>query len=46
MKLDTETEIEAVLKKGLNDGKGINDVANLIADSGIRSRATARGAWP
>ena len=37
MKLDTETEIEAVLKKGLNDGKGINDVANLIADSGIRS---------
>lgn len=23
MKLDTETEIEAVLKKGLNDGKGI-----------------------
>ena len=37
MKLDTETEIEAVLKKGLNDGKSINDVANLIADSGIRS---------
>ena len=37
MKLDTETEIEAVLQKGLNDGKGINDVANLIADSGIRS---------
>lgn len=37
MKLDTETEIEAVLKKGLNDGKGINDVANIIADSGIRS---------
>lgn len=37
MKLDTETEIEAVLKKGLDDGKGINDVANLIADSGIRS---------
>ena len=46
MKLDTETEIEAVLKKGLNDGKGINDVANLIADSGIRSpgyRRAARG---
>lgn len=37
MKLDTETEIEAVLQKGLNDGEGINDVANLIADSGIRS---------
>lgn len=28
MKLDTETEIEAVLQKGLNDGKGIMDDAN------------------
>lgn len=46
MKLDTETEIEAVLKKGLNDGKGINDVANLIADSGIRSPGYRARAWP
>ena len=46
MKLDTETEIEAVLKKGLNDGKGINDVANIIADSDIRSLCAARKLHP
>lgn len=37
MKLDTETQIEAVLENGLKDGKSVTEVAAAIADSGIRS---------
>ena len=36
MKLDTDTQIEAVLESGLKDGKSITEIAMAIADSGIR----------
>lgn len=36
MKLDTDTQIEAVLETGLKDGKSITEIATAIADSGIR----------
>lgn len=37
MKLETETEIEAVLTNGLRDGLSVSEVARHIAESGIRS---------
>lgn len=37
MKLDTDTQIEAVLETGLKDGKSVTEIAAAIADSGIRS---------
>lgn len=37
MKLDTDTQIEAVLENGLKDGKSVTEIATAIADSGIRS---------
>ncbi len=46
MKLDTETEIEAVLKKGLNDGKGVlraHGYAQL--ESYIQSPAVEEKMW-
>ena len=37
MKLDTDTQIEAVLEAGMKGGKSVTDIAAAIADSGIRS---------
>lgn len=37
MKLDTDTQIEAVLEAGMKDGKSVTEIAAAIADSGIRS---------
>lgn len=37
MKLDTDTQIKAVLEAGLKDGKSVTEIATAIADSGIRA---------
>ena len=37
MKLNTHTEIEKILKKNLDDGKGIQDFISDIQNSGIRN---------
>ena len=43
MKLDTETEIEAVLKKGLNDGKGIHQHRNRVLGAALCWLERTRG---
>lgn len=37
MKLDTHTQIEAILRKGLDEGQGVNEVAHTLSESGIRA---------
>lgn len=46
MKLDTETEIEAVLKKASTTARASTTLQTSLQTAASAPRATARGAWP